>query len=68
MAEIVLVIKFLYQLIGVTQKLAAFIQEKNLQSWLSELDQTVENGKKAETSQEKLDVAKKMVDLIGSLN
>jgi len=68
MGEIVLVIKFLYQLIGVAQKLAAFIQEKNLQSWLKELDQTVENGKKAETSQEKLDVAKKMVDLIGSLN
>lgn len=67
MSNIFLAIKFIMKLIDVFQDIAKLVKEKQLDSWIQDLQKTVEDGKRAETPEQKQQVAKDMVRLIGGL-
>lgn len=67
MSNIFLAIKFIMKLIDVFQEIGKLVKEKKLDEWITELQKTTEDGKRAETPEQKQQVAKDMVRLIGGL-
>lgn len=67
MSNIFLAIKFVMKLIDVFQQIGVLVKEKGLDNWIADLEKSVEDGKRAETPEQKQKVAKDMVRLIGGL-
>lgn len=67
MSNLFLAIKFVMKLIDVFQEIGKLVKEKQLDNWIAELQKATEDGKRAETPEQKQQVAKDMVRLIGGL-
>lgn len=67
LTNILSVLSLIPRILDLFNTLAAYIKEKNLEAWVSDLETTVDNLKKAQTPQDKLAAASSIADLIRKL-